>query len=200
MQMKGFFRGGLLAVAVLSLSGCALFLGSGVPEPCSGPMYRAFDFWLGDWNVQREPSTTQSSAAKLPDASSEISSIVQGCAVQEHYHTDSGYSGDSLNWYDPGLAQWRQTWVDNSGMVLQLAGGLNSQGQMVLSGDQRQDELGQAIQDRISWTPQRDGSVIQLWQSSADAGKTWEEVFRGRYVRKPAAPVTEILGPAQPVY
>ena len=194
MQMNGFFQKGFWAVAVLSLSGCAL-LGSGVAEPCSSPVYRAFDFWLGEWSVQREPTAAQSNAAKMPAASSEIGSIVQGCAIQERYKTDSGYSGESLNWYDPSLAKWRQTWVDNTGMVLQLAGGLNLQGQMVLSGDQRQDELGQTIQDRISWTPQLDGSVIQLWQSSADAGKTWEEVFRGRYLPRPAT-----QGPAKQVY
>lgn len=36
---------------------------------------------------------------------------------------------------------------------------------------------------RITWTPAIDGSVRQLWESSADAGRTWIVMFDGRYVR-----------------
>ena len=40
---------------------------------------------------------------------------------------------------------------------------------------------------RIRWTPQDDGSVQQHWQTSDDAGETWQTSFLGIYRRKPAA-------------
>jgi len=42
------------------------------------------------------------------------------------------------------------------------------------------------IYDRITWTPRADGTVRQLWETSAD-GKTWSAIFDGLYSRKPPA-------------
>jgi hypothetical protein len=39
------------------------------------------------------------------------------------------------------------------------------------------------VHERISWTPQPDGTVRQLWEQSAD-GSRWRVVFDGRYVRQ----------------
>jgi hypothetical protein len=46
------------------------------------------------------------------------------------------------------------------------------------------DKPGQQVMQRISWTPGPDGSVRQLWETSADGGKTWETAFDGKYVKK----------------
>jgi hypothetical protein len=35
--------------------------------------------------------------------------------------------------------------------------------------------------DKITWTPNSDGSVRQLWESSTDHGKTWNIAFDGLY-------------------
>ncbi len=177
------FKRVVLGLAVLGLSGCSTlqsWLNPPPAPPCQEPVYRQFDFWIGQWDVVQEVGETAS-------AFNEISAIVQGCALKEQYHTQSGFSGESLNWYDPQLGQWRQTWVDNAGTVLQLVGGLNVAGEMVLSGNQRRDEHGEPILDRITWTPQSDGSVVQLWQTSLDEGATWSQLFRGTYLpRTPA--------------
>ncbi len=37
--------------------------------------------------------------------------------------------------------------------------------------------------DRITWTPNDDGTVRQHWQTSEDGGKTWKTEFDGRYER-----------------
>jgi hypothetical protein len=39
------------------------------------------------------------------------------------------------------------------------------------------------LKHRIAWSPQPDGRVRQLWETSADDGKTWKVGFDGRYVR-----------------
>lgn len=38
---------------------------------------------------------------------------------------------------------------------------------------------------RVVWTPKPDGSVVQLWDTSDDDGKTWQVSFMGVYRRKP---------------
>jgi hypothetical protein len=37
--------------------------------------------------------------------------------------------------------------------------------------------------ERISWTPLPRGDVRQLWERSADGGRTWTVIFDGRYSR-----------------
>lgn len=163
-----------------------------MPPPCQTAVYHQFDFWLGQWSVHK---ADQDQAI----ASNQISAIMQGCAIQEQYQASSGFRGESLSWYDPQQKQWRQSWSDNAGVQLELAGGLNQHGQMVLQGDQRLDELGQRMYDRITWTLQPDGHVIQLWQSSSDGGKTWHQRFRGRYMAVLPAPPSPMPGLPQSV-
>lgn len=172
----------MLAVVVLLLPACSVLQQwLTPPPPCETAPYRQFDFWLGQWDVVKQEGGT-------PQASSHISSILQGCGIKEQYQAQTGYAGESLNWYDPETAQWRQSWTDNAGMTLELSGGLNEQGQMVLSGDQRRDERGEKVRDRISWTAQPDGRVIQVWQSSTDGGQTWDQLFRGLYLPRHPQP------------
>jgi hypothetical protein len=52
---------------------------------------------------------------------------------------------------------------------------------MVLSGDRPQAD-GTVATDRITFTPNDDGSVRQHWETSTD-GKTWTTAFDGHYVR-----------------
>ena len=60
---------------------------------------------------------------------------------------------------------------------------------MVLAGvqDQPNAQTGLAQHERISWTPNADGSVRQHWQARAAGGEEWSTVFDGTYRRDPAA-------------
>ena len=40
---------------------------------------------------------------------------------------------------------------------------------------------GSEVQNRITWTPNPDGSVRQLWEASQDGGATWSMLFDGLY-------------------
>ena len=46
------------------------------------------------------------------------------------------------------------------------------------------DKPGLTLQQRITWTPNADATVRQLWETSEDGGKTWSVAFDGRYVRR----------------
>jgi hypothetical protein len=92
-----------------------------------------------------------------------------------------GSAGTSFNIYYVGDRRWHQTWVDNSGGLLRLDGGLQD-GKMVLSGA-RTTRAGKRVIDRIVWTPASNGDVRQVWDYSSDGGKTWHAVFDGTYVK-----------------
>ena len=140
---------------------------------CDAPEHRAFDFWLGEWQV-RTPD------GKLAGVN-RISREYEGCVLHERYDTGRGYSGESLNMYDAGRKTWHQTWVDNSGTLLVLEGGIHD-GNMVLEG-QVVGADAQITKHRITWTPNGDGSVRQLWEST-DATGQWTTAFDGQYTRK----------------
>jgi len=135
--------------------------------------YRAFDFWIGEWEVR----TSDGELAGINRVAREYG----GCVLHERYATDRGYSGESLNTYDVGRKVWHQTWVDSSGTLLLLEGGLRN-GSMVLEGQTVGTDT-QVTMHRITWTPNANGSVRQLWEST-DANGRWSSVFDGMYTRK----------------
>ena len=57
-----------------------------------------------------------------PPAATGSSSLHDGCVLQENWSGTGGFTGTSLNAYDAERKAWHQTWVDNSGGVLQLDG------------------------------------------------------------------------------
>ena len=133
---------------------------------------RAFDFWVGEWDVQR------SDTGELVGRNS-ITPLHGGRVLAESYTTSSGgFSGSSLNGFDSERGRWHQCWMDSSGLVLDLYGGLVD-GEMVMSAE---SESGRS--ERISWTPLADGSIRQHWQQSSDQGVTWLTVFDGMYRRR----------------
>ena len=150
------------------------------PAPCSVAERRQFDFWLGEWEVTGAKGNVA--------GHSRIESLLGGCAIAEHWSSATGggaNDGKSYNLYNADLKQWEQFWVDASGSRLHLRGGLVD-GNMVLEG--RQDladpSTGVHRRERITWTPNADGSVRQLWQASVDEGKTWTTAFDGLYRRR----------------
>lgn len=157
------------AAAIAAISGVEV---RAAAPPCEAAVHRQFDFWVGTWDVFK------------PDGSlagrNRIEKRYNGCVLHEQYETPSGYLGESLNAHDAGRRLWHQTWVDNGGTLLLLEGALRD-GSMVMEGSATATD-GKVTRHRITWTPNRDGSVRQHWQSAAD-GAGWTTVFDGRYVR-----------------
>jgi len=139
---------------------------------CSTPQYRAFDFWIGDWQVH------------TPDGKlvgyNRITREHGSCVIHEHYTTARGYSGESLNIFDASRKVWHQTWVDSDGTLLVLEGQFQGNS-MQLSG-QLIDDKGKPSKQRITWTPNADGSVRQLWEAIDEKGVS-STVFDGKYIR-----------------
>ncbi len=88
-----------------------------------------FDFWIGDWDVfgpqgKQVGRNTITSMFANPSASG---------MLHEHWHGNGGVEGRSVNAYDATRGCWHQTWMDSTGGVLLLDGGLQD-GAMVLGG------------------------------------------------------------------
>lgn len=170
-------RQGFLAGAV----GLALLVGYSSGEAQSGPVKvgcteadsRQFDFWVGDWNV-----TVQGTQA----GTNEITLEENGCVIHEHWVGARGGTGQSFNFYDRGIGKWHQFWVDNQGNYLHLTGDY-ADNRLVLSGTAPGPD-GKPQQQRLTFFRNGDGTVRQLWESSADQGQSWQVSFDGLYRKK----------------
>ena len=156
-----------VAVAVLTLGSAATHAN------CDSAEHRQFDFWLGDWDV-RTPD------GKLA-GTNRIEREYDGCVIHEKYASQRGYKGESLNSYDAGRKLWHQTWVDNEGTLLVLEGGLHG-ASMLLEGTLLDGE-GHSTRQRITWSPNANGSVRQHWEATDTKGQ-WTTVFDGLYTRR----------------
>ena len=145
------------------------------PPPPPPPVNHDFDFWVGDWEV-----TNRANGKKAGE--NRIEPKHGGRVLVENYTTPGPYTGMSLNAYDGLAKRWHQCWMDNAGGVLDLYGGLVD-GTMVLTGETVRPGGAQQM-ERITWTPNADGTVRQHWEQSTDGGKTWTTAFDGLYRRK----------------
>jgi hypothetical protein len=164
----------LMTLVLFALS-AASFAQPPPPKPCASPEHRQFDFWVGEWIV-RNPAGKEAGR-------NSISKSEDGCVLHERWTSStSKYRGQSLNIYDAPRKVWHQSWVDNGGLLLLIEGGWRD-GAMVLEGD-RPAKDGRSERHRITWTPQPDGGLRQLWETSSGPGQDWKILFDGRYSRK----------------
>lgn len=150
-------------------------LATGAPTAahCSAPVYREFDFWLGDWDTYRVDKSGHTPSGATSVARNQVTAILGGCVLHEVYRRTDGYTGESFTIYDATRHQWHQSWVTNEGELL-LAEGSRQGKAIVLTGAVR-DAQGTQLQ-RVSWTQQGDG-VRETAMQSRDNGKTWTPLF-----------------------
>jgi hypothetical protein len=172
-------------MALLGLASPAVLHGQNpqVPPPtppsagCTSEDHRAFDFWIGEWDVFT-PAGEQA-------GSNTIELVMGGCVLHEHYTTPRGYEGESLNTWDASRGVWHQTWVDNGGVLLVLEGTFHPDRGMVLEGVTVGPDGAETL-NRISWTVEDESGdrVRQRWSVSTDGGESWTVGFDGEYRRR----------------
>jgi hypothetical protein len=138
------------------------------PSPaCASAAHRAFDFWVGRWDVYR----TDTDALI---AHSLIERMYDGCAIRENWMPHGRAGGGSLSSYDAAARRWRQTWVDSSNGYATFEGGL-ADGAMVLTGRWLGfSGPGTDVLARMTYTGRADGTVTQRVESSSDGGRSWD--------------------------
>lgn len=171
---------GLIAVAGLAAAPAVPAMAQPAPPPgCVEDVHDDFDFWVGEWNVYAPdggPYQGHNSIVKTHG----------GCLIAEHWQGARGSAGDSMNFYDPLIAAWRQVWVSR-GAFIDYTGGLDETGAMVLEGEIFYPGRGTRAPFRGTWTLLEDGTVRQHFQQQ-DAEGNWADWFVGIYVREEEDP------------
>jgi hypothetical protein len=158
------------ALLACLIGGEALAAGS----PCAAGPYRDFDFWVGEWSV----ADAEGKAAGV----NTITNEQNGCVIVERWKSAQGGTGQSLNYWDPAAKKWKQLWV-GLGALLHMEGDFQG-GVMHLEGPLQNLTDGRVTTLRGTWSKLDDGRVRQLFEESADGGKTWTTWFDGYYTRR----------------
>ena len=165
----------LLVCAASQLPGARAQTATPRQPPCKArPEYRQFDFWVGEWDVQNPQGQ--------PAGTNSVQLILGDCVVFENWTGARGGQGKSFNVYNAAAGRWQQTWVDNSGSVLELRGEYRDN-QMRFTGETKGAD-GRVTLERLTFTRVSADRVRQFWEQSADGGKTWTVAFDGTYIRK----------------
>lgn len=161
---------------------CAPAQAQNAPPPpnCSAAAHHALDFWIGEWDAFRARDNT------LAGRSSIVSSD-DGCVVNERWTSIGApfaYSGRSLNIYETSAHRWEQFWTDSTGSRLYFVGGVIAGGvvQMATPEPSPTGPSGAMQRQRVTFTPNADGSLTQQGDTSAD-GRTWTLSYRLIYRR-----------------
>ncbi len=164
---------------MVTLAVAALLVTAPGPAPaaetsCQTPPFRAFDFWVGDWQVEL--------ADGRPAGRNRITLEQRGCVLVERWQGTEGGTGLSINFFDPHAGQWRQLWV-SPGTQIDIAGALVD-GSMVLEGHIVYLQEGSRYPFRGTWTLLPDGRVRQFFEEAREPG-AWTSWFEGYYRRLP---------------
>jgi hypothetical protein len=154
----------------------------GQKSPCgSDPLYRQFDFWIGDWEVYGIKGK------KAGD--SKISLILDSCIILEEWASAGSqggmvYKGKSFNTYNKRTRQWQQTWVDNvGGSTEYLQGSLHDNKMVFLTAPFQFKNDTTAIR-RLSFFNLGQDKVRQLGEITKDNGKSWATEYDLEYRRR----------------
>src|SRR5580698_5001715 len=144
---------------------------SSTSASCAAPVYRQFEFWIGNWDAFDVGNPIKVAHAR-------VDRILDGCVLREDYQGADGHKGQSFTIYDAARKVWHQSWVTNRGELLMIEG-QNEAGVMVLTGKDRTKR----ILVRGWWKPVN-GEVRETAAKSSDEGKTWtpwfDLIFRSR--------------------
>lgn len=150
-------------------------------KPCSNPVYRQFDFWLGEWEVFNV------NGKKAGD--SKISLILDSCIIFEEWisaNTTQGirYAGKSFNTYNNRSKQWQQTWVDNVGGSTEFLTGKSENDKIVFQTASFQLSKDTMAMRKLTFYNLGKEKVRQHGEISKDNGASWATEYDLEYRRR----------------
>ena len=150
-------------------------------KPCSLPVFRQFDFWVGEWEAYGPKGNK--------GGDSKISIILDSCIILEEWtsaNVQQGlrYAGKSFNTYNTATKQWQQTWVDNTGGTTEYLRGDGSDGKIIFYADKVVGPQGKVFMRRLTFTKLNNDKVRQFGERSDDGGITWTTEYDLEYRRK----------------
>jgi hypothetical protein len=149
--------------------------------PCSDPVYRQFDFWLGEWEAFNP------NGQKVGD--SKISLILDSCVILEEWSSSSvnrgiRYAGKSFNTYNAATRQWQQTWVDNAGGSNEYLLGKFENNKIIYSSSPFLFSKDTMAIRKMTFTNLSPVTLRQLGEISKNNGVSWVTEYDLEYRRK----------------
>lgn len=150
--------------------------------PCTtNPIYRQFDFWIGEWDVYAKGDKKA--------GESKIDLILDSCIILENWtSTNPGkgliYAGKSFNTYNSASSQWQQTWVDNAGGTTEFLEGHYENKKMIFLTKPFQLTKDTVAIRRLTFYDLDSNKVRQQGEISKDKGLTWVTEYDLEYRRK----------------
>lgn len=141
---------------------------------CCTEAHRQFDFWVGEWIVLDTLGNKQ--------GTNMINKQEAGCMLSERWEGAQGGTGSSINYFNKSDSTWNQVWIDNTGNILKLQGGL-LYGQMILKSELQKGNRVDWYYNQITWTPLDNGTVSQLWEIYDKNDNLLQTAFYGIYQR-----------------
>jgi hypothetical protein len=170
----------LVIIVSLSVSGFSQQSStSAPPNPCLLPEQKQLEFWVGEWDL----TWPGAKEGEIGHGINRVQRALDGCVVEENFSAEtSGHlRGRSVSIFDARSNKWKQTWVDNEGGYLDFSGRWKD-GEMVLSRETSRN--GKAISQRMVFKHITPNEFDWSWESSSDAGKTWQVNWPIHYKRK----------------
>lgn len=168
------------------------------PGPCPEPEARAFDFWIGEWDVRnrhRRPNSDDPAWVDTGLATNRVYAVLEGCAIVEHWRgTVSGREliGFSVRAWNPRMREWDLVllWPQPERPNFGVLQGTfrHGRGEFFFDGTNAQ---GQPLRNRYSFADITPASLRWDVAVSADAGLTWRTNWIMEFTRRPpeAAPL-----------
>ncbi len=140
-----------------------------------------FDFWVGDWDL------SWTDAKGVPQKGrNRITRILDGAVIEENFEGLSGptprLKGRSVSVLHTGSKVWKQTWVDSQGSYISLTAQTDGE-KRIFQTDTIKRNGKEIIARMVFHTIQRN-SFIWDWESTADGGKTWQNIWHIEYKRR----------------
>lgn len=203
--MKSFLRfkmSIMKKVFLVTATACCFLFQVGYAQqlPCSLPVYRQFDFWIGEWEAFGVKGK------KAGD--SKISLIMDSCVILEEWASVSPqqglrYAGKSFNTYNNAAKQWQQTWTDNTGTTIFYSEGTFSNNRIIFKTQPFRFSKDTLAIRRLTFFNLGEDKVRQLGEISKDNEVTWATEYDLEYRRKkdPASAAADtLLGLMQTAY
>ncbi len=142
--------------------------------PCqSSEKARQFDFWVGEWDVQVSGQTV---------GVNNIQRLEEGCLILENWKANSGQTGKGMNFFNPILGTWRQTYIHSNQTIWEMTGEYKD-GAMRYTGHVYAPN-GTTVMTRVTFYNLEPNRLRHTEDDSRDGGKTWTTSWDAIYIRR----------------
>jgi hypothetical protein len=156
---------------------------------CDSEAYAVLDFLLGDWRLV---DATDDELGR-----STWRRAAGGCVLIEDFRDPRGGDVHGVLYRDPVSGDWRGTWVEPSGTVVEV-GGAAKEGSATLEGKLTSPQGEARARITFERIAGPEPAVAQLVELSNDGGATWTTAVHTRYVAAEPAPAPEAAPAAEP--